>query len=213
MDVPPLSMRYESDTWIVPWVNTMTRSKKDVMVVGWLTIALRKNGNSPFIPWVVCIHALVLYEKKEVRTDTYPPPYFPHTHEFATTPYSAVVSLIRWSRPDTTGSTTITINNKRDRRKSALNPLSCCHITVDRQRDNWIKRTPSLPPFLLFLLFSFLLTIHLSSLILPSLSPPFTTHITMKSFALIALSTLALASQTTAQLISYSAPIGATQWT
>ncbi|KAK3816948.1 MAG: hypothetical protein JOS17DRAFT_778594 [Linnemannia elongata] len=35
----------------------------------------------------------------------------------------------------------------------------------------------------------------------------------MKSFALIALSTLALASQTTAQLISYSAPIGATQWT
>ncbi|KAK5823617.1 hypothetical protein F5H01DRAFT_363280 [Linnemannia elongata] len=35
----------------------------------------------------------------------------------------------------------------------------------------------------------------------------------MKSFAFVALSTLALVSQTTAQLIAYSAPIGATQWT
>ncbi|KAF9143861.1 hypothetical protein BG015_000281 [Linnemannia schmuckeri] len=35
----------------------------------------------------------------------------------------------------------------------------------------------------------------------------------MKSIAIIALSTLALASQATAQLISYSAPIAATQWT
>ncbi|KAF8943911.1 hypothetical protein BGZ47_004906 [Haplosporangium gracile] len=35
----------------------------------------------------------------------------------------------------------------------------------------------------------------------------------MKSIALIALSTLALASQATAQLIAYSAPIAATQWT
>ncbi|KAF9134249.1 hypothetical protein BGX30_011999 [Mortierella sp. GBA39] len=35
----------------------------------------------------------------------------------------------------------------------------------------------------------------------------------MKSIALIALSTLALVSQATAQLIAYSAPISATQWT
>ncbi|KAF9289845.1 hypothetical protein BGZ88_007593 [Linnemannia elongata] len=35
----------------------------------------------------------------------------------------------------------------------------------------------------------------------------------MKSFAFVALSTLALVSQTTAQLIAYSAPISATQWT
>ncbi|KAF9341213.1 hypothetical protein BGZ91_010346 [Linnemannia elongata] len=35
----------------------------------------------------------------------------------------------------------------------------------------------------------------------------------MKSFAFVALSTLALVSQATAQLIAYSAPISATQWT
>ncbi|GJJ72493.1 hypothetical protein EMPS_04851 [Entomortierella parvispora] len=35
----------------------------------------------------------------------------------------------------------------------------------------------------------------------------------MKSFAIVALSTLALASQATAQLLSFSEPIGATQWT
>jgi hypothetical protein len=87
----------------------------------------------------------------------------------------------------------------------SINP-SWSQSTVS-DNNNRIKRTPRL-------FFSSLLFLSLTHF--SYLSPLFPliphTH-TMKSITIVALSTLALASQATAQIISYSAPIAATQWT